>query len=320
MQILLYRLTSPSGKQYIGQTVGTLAARFRKHCLKEGGCRAIHSAICKYGAENFKLEELGRVPEALANYAEARLIRTCKTLSPGGYNLVVDNPVCREYAPETLERKSRTMKARWNNPEFRPSMLEALAKGTAALHTPEVEARAAEAHRTDGFREAAGERLSSRWADPEARKKMSDAMAIVYASEGYRAAQSAARKKLCEDPEFRKRIAEPVTRPATRAKLAAIARSPEGRAVRSVLSKAAWKNPEYRAKTSASLSAVFSQEGTLRTKAIATLRHPETERLRLAAVKKRWEDPEFRAQQSIRMRAAWVKRRSKKEAAGVSGT
>lgn len=314
MQVLLYRLTSPSGKQYIGQTVGTLAARFRKHCRGYSGCLALRAAIQKYGAGSFKLEELGRVPEALADYAEARLIKTCRTMSPAGYNLMADSSVYREFAPEVRDRMSRTAKARWADPEIRPVLLAQTAFWTAAVHTPEAEARAAEGHRTPERRAAAGERLASRWADPEARARMVSALAAVRASAEYRAAQSAVRKRLLEDPEFRSRESERINRPETRAKLAAISRSPEGRASRSAIAKAAWARPEHRARVSALLSAAFKKKGALHDRAVAVLHAPETEALRVAAVRRLWADPAYRARRTKAMRAAWVLRKSRKAA------
>ena len=54
---IIYCLTSPSGKKYIGQTTRDFDKRFEEHC-KRKECRILHNAIQKYGQDNFKKEIL----------------------------------------------------------------------------------------------------------------------------------------------------------------------------------------------------------------------------------------------------------------------
>lgn len=57
----IYILTSPSGKVYIGQTIGCHIKRFKGHChhAKIGrGCPKLSKAILKYGAEQFTIKLL----------------------------------------------------------------------------------------------------------------------------------------------------------------------------------------------------------------------------------------------------------------------
>jgi group I intron endonuclease len=57
--MLIYCLTSPSGKKYIGQTIRKFKERLLEHSTnKRGDCRAINNAIKKYGIENFTKEIL----------------------------------------------------------------------------------------------------------------------------------------------------------------------------------------------------------------------------------------------------------------------
>jgi hypothetical protein len=58
---LIYRITSPSGKSYIGLTKGTLRERWRQHVKKAGASPINHpfyNAIRKYGKETFTVEQI----------------------------------------------------------------------------------------------------------------------------------------------------------------------------------------------------------------------------------------------------------------------
>lgn len=59
---IIYKVTNlVNNKIYIGQTERTLKERWKQHKYKEG-CRYLHNAILKYGANNFKIEEIEKVP------------------------------------------------------------------------------------------------------------------------------------------------------------------------------------------------------------------------------------------------------------------
>lgn len=92
---VIYCHTSPSGKQYIGQTSKTMEKRWRAH-VKEAlykkttahVCPIFHAAIRKYGAAAFTHEVLDVVfSQGGADIAERVWIEKCGTISPGGYNL-----------------------------------------------------------------------------------------------------------------------------------------------------------------------------------------------------------------------------------------
>ena len=88
--IVVYKITSPSGKAYIG-----LTSNLHRRCLehkrktsKTGTCFA--NAIQKYGWENFMIETLVEgLSIKTAQETEKRLIEELKTLSPNGYNMDV---------------------------------------------------------------------------------------------------------------------------------------------------------------------------------------------------------------------------------------
>ncbi|MEK6881563.1 MAG: GIY-YIG nuclease family protein [Nanoarchaeota archaeon] len=54
---VIYCLTSPSGKKYIGQTTREIDKRFEEHCTRKE-CRILYNAIQKHGKDNFKKEIL----------------------------------------------------------------------------------------------------------------------------------------------------------------------------------------------------------------------------------------------------------------------
>jgi len=87
---VVYLLTSPSGKQYVGQSWNY---ETRMTSYRRGGCKgqpAIHAAIRKHGWNNFTATVIKRgiqTQEAL-DAAETAFIETLGTVSPHGYNLM----------------------------------------------------------------------------------------------------------------------------------------------------------------------------------------------------------------------------------------
>lgn len=87
----IYKLTSPAGKSYIGQTIRDLNHRLKQHeysvNYEKCGCFAIKAAIKKYGFINFIVEILIECPNDELDYWEVKFIDEHNTLSPNGYNL-----------------------------------------------------------------------------------------------------------------------------------------------------------------------------------------------------------------------------------------
>jgi len=87
--VIVYRILNKiNGKAYVGQTVQSLPDRLRHHFSDSSGCRALKSAIRKYGFENFEVQELAKA-ETLEqlNALEIEFIEKLGTIAPGGYNL-----------------------------------------------------------------------------------------------------------------------------------------------------------------------------------------------------------------------------------------
>lgn len=83
----IYKITSPSGKAYIGKTEMTTQDRFKIHASAGSKCPAIKAAFVKYGKESMKLETLKEVPDDQLNRWEFAMILINDTYGPNGYNL-----------------------------------------------------------------------------------------------------------------------------------------------------------------------------------------------------------------------------------------
>lgn len=87
MMGVIYKLTSPSGKSYIGQTRNSFDTRWKQH-IRDANCNSIlpiHVAIRKYGPENFVNQILEEIPNAELNTKEQYYIQKYDTYN-NGYN------------------------------------------------------------------------------------------------------------------------------------------------------------------------------------------------------------------------------------------
>ena len=83
----IYKLTSPSGKSYIGQTRNSFDIRWKQH-VRDANCNSvlpIHIAIRKYGPENFVNQILEEIPNEELNAKEQYYIQKYDTYN-NGYN------------------------------------------------------------------------------------------------------------------------------------------------------------------------------------------------------------------------------------------
>jgi group I intron endonuclease len=135
-QYLIYKLTSPSGKHYIGQTCN-YKNRMNLHKLKSSSCRALKHAIVKHGFDNFAqdiLESGLTVDEA--NNREQYYITSLNSMVPNGYNLT-SGGLNYIRSDETKKLKSIMQKGKKRNPDH-------VAKTNK---NPEKIRKTAEAHR-----------------------------------------------------------------------------------------------------------------------------------------------------------------------------
>jgi group I intron endonuclease len=83
---IIYVATSPSGKQYVGQTVQTFKDRIKDHKKNSSNCTLLKKAIKKYGFDNLSWKVIEEIPKFLLNDRESHWIQVLNTLAPNGYN------------------------------------------------------------------------------------------------------------------------------------------------------------------------------------------------------------------------------------------
>jgi group I intron endonuclease len=113
---VVYMYTSPFGKKYIGQTWNETLRR-NSHSIAPGGCAAFHSAIRKYGYENFKYEVLykGIKTQEMMDQLEKQEIIKHNTISPNGYNLS-EGGSTGKFCDESCKKMSVSAKKRPPSP------------------------------------------------------------------------------------------------------------------------------------------------------------------------------------------------------------
>lgn len=84
---LIYKLTSPDGKSYIGQTIQSFRKRMNGHMYGKGYCRALKCAMNEYGFDSFKKEIIWEGENELISGKEKYFIEHFNTMDPNGYNL-----------------------------------------------------------------------------------------------------------------------------------------------------------------------------------------------------------------------------------------
>lgn len=84
---IIYKITSPSGKVYVGQTIRSFEKRMQEHRDMKSKCSAIRNAIDKYGDE-MKYEIIEEnIPQEQLDERETNWINHFNSLTPNGYNL-----------------------------------------------------------------------------------------------------------------------------------------------------------------------------------------------------------------------------------------
>lgn len=205
-----------NSKVYVGQTIGTLENRFKAHCASKGKCRAIESAIQKYGSDKFSIE---LVQEASSkeelDFLEKIWIQAHNSLSPNGYNLREGGGSVGKMSLESRKRLSRAtsteerarqLKEILSRPEVKAKLKAAgkanwaskAEKMNLAKSKPEVECRRKQL-------------AAKAWENEELRIRHSSKMAEVTSRTEYKELQSKISKKwwasLNED-EKAKRVAD----------------------------------------------------------------------------------------------------------------
>lgn len=118
---VIYKLTSPSGKNYIGQTTRNINRRWNDHkgCAanlnKKNGCAKLNNAIRKYGWNNFTKEVIWECFEEDLDEYEQYFIIKYNSLSPNGYNLMSGGNSNKKMSDETKNKMKASAVARDSN-------------------------------------------------------------------------------------------------------------------------------------------------------------------------------------------------------------
>ena len=95
---IIYKITSPSGKVYVGQTIRSFEKRMQEHKRESSGCTLIKRAIDKYGDE-MKYEIIEEnVPQEQIDEREVYWISHFNSMAPDGYNLTTGGQFTKEYS------------------------------------------------------------------------------------------------------------------------------------------------------------------------------------------------------------------------------
>lgn len=118
--MIVYKITNNvNGKIYIGQTTRSLENRWRQH-RHHPGCRILHKAIKKYGAENFTVEQIDAAANIdELNQKEKLWIQHYDCIAPNGYNLKSggNRPTYSEASRQRMSRNHADMSGE-NNPRY----------------------------------------------------------------------------------------------------------------------------------------------------------------------------------------------------------
>ena len=112
----IYKLTSPSGKVYIGKTsAGTVEERWNKHCWNaaNGEKSKLYTAILKYGPGSFVVETVCEVNSNEDNLLQIEIceIWIHKSFGENGYNLTIggDGLIGFVFSEDSKEKRSKSM-------------------------------------------------------------------------------------------------------------------------------------------------------------------------------------------------------------------
>ena len=178
-QGIVYCLTSPSGKRYVGKTVQALEKRLRQH--GDQARRGVGSPLCcairKYGLNAFDLNVVWRSGEQELLDKESELVSLMGCIAPRGYNAKGGGGEAFTFSQETRRKMSAAKRGR-PIPHLTSEQLVEQGK-TAFLgkhHTEEAKAKMRAAKLGKKLSVEHRRKMSKthklRWADPESRARL----------------------------------------------------------------------------------------------------------------------------------------------------
>lgn len=263
---LIYLLTFPNGKKYVGITTQLLAQRISKHrndAMVRESTKPLHRAWRKYGEPQASVileTSADRLQEE-----EIRLIKELGTQVPNGYNVSPGGQLGRlglPHLPETCAKMSAAWRAYYAIPENFEKLVTARRK--AYEDHPDLRSRLSEL-------------AKARCADPEVIASFTERAKKQMAYPEARARLSEIATKRMSDPTERKRISEKLTGMKA--------------------------TPQARSKMSESQKRRFA-EGAVHPRPMLGKKMSEEAKAAIAAARRRYfENPENRAKQSAAVKA-----------------
>lgn len=199
-EMIIYKITNRiNGKVYIGQTIKSLAHRWRQHCMPSEKCTCLVRAIQKYGKENFTVEQIDVAsdPDEL-NEKEKYWIAEYDCMAPKGYNLKSGGNENIVYSDETRRRISEANTGKKASAETREKLSKAfkgrkLSEETIAKMSASRKGRA----RSAETRAKISQSLMGHSFTDETRQKMSEAQKrrVITDETRLKMSQSSTRKR-----------------------------------------------------------------------------------------------------------------------------
>lgn len=121
---LIYCLTCPNGKCYVGQTVRKLERRLEEH-EKYNDCKYIHEAIMQHGMSNMIVDVLFQGVESELDKQEKKYISELNSLHPNGYNIRSGGSHGSIHCPASRERMRQSKLGEKNHNYGKPRTDEA---------------------------------------------------------------------------------------------------------------------------------------------------------------------------------------------------
>lgn len=194
----LYRLSFPTGKCYIGITVGTARDRYSAHraAARKGVKTPVYGAWRKHGEP--KLEVLAILENHCLGETEQRAIAAFKTMVPNGYNVSPGGDISPMKDPVVAAKVSAARLGMKMSEETKAKMSAAILGNKRLLGFRHSEASRAK---------MSAARKGKKFDDPERSRKLSEALKGRVVSEETRARNKAAAKlwmaeRKASDPEW----------------------------------------------------------------------------------------------------------------------
>ena len=132
---VVYKITAPNGKSYIGQNITSVHAglkaksdrvslslriyglkdRVKQHRSKNSNCILLKRSIAKYGWENMKLEILLRCSIEHLDFYEKQMIKAWDTLAPNGLNCTTGGEAGKKLSVQTREKVSEGLRRHYEH-------------------------------------------------------------------------------------------------------------------------------------------------------------------------------------------------------------